>query len=900
MSTFYLDPENGTDIAKDSAAPKRLIFQTGSTVPVVDTTQVKYGTYALNMVSASANAGLETINDPNGGFAFGSGPFTIEAWVYHNTHNAAAFEVVLGNFASSNNLGWDLYWNSSGQLSFAYSTTGNDSPAVVAAHTPTTGAWKHVAVDCDAGGTIRTYYDGAKIASAARSAALFASTRDLFIGNDGNVTRKFPGYIGGVRITKGVARYATDTSFTPPTAAFPTNSTDDANWSSVTLCLNFNENGDGQSFANRWRTWLYGATAARIAPGDTIRVIASPAPSSVGNATWTNGSRTVTLASACTLTIDSGDTAWTGATNVTATATTVSGNRKQGTASAQFVVASAFTTGKVAYKATGTLDLSGYQQVSLWLRDNTANATGSLELRLCSDTTGDVTVHTIPLTDAVPVANGWRVVVKDFGVALSSSIASVSLWANSDPGAVNIWLDNILACKAASSADSLTHLSLIGKNTSGEPEWYPILSIDGTDVELGGANDAVLSTVLPRNYLGTSETVATVKVQPLDGVNGFNTVYPFDTTRRAFQDSGSDGSPITISGGWDRTAMSSQSGQTWLTGSHLANYALDLSGRSWVNLTNIGFAHLTVTPYSGNFNTSMCRWEQLGAVGCGYGAFLSNSWGTSFYLDVGNVVGCSTHGIVATTSSGNLIAKGRRITGLYGSISSRGIQFGADSNSPHQYAIDRIDNGAGYAISGNGNAGKAVFINLTMDNNASGDVNNVNVGDCLLINPTLSSGTPMTTSSGSQSDTVRIQKYNGGANDHRIYNRYYTIVTDSSTRHTASGISWKLSPLSTTVITSVNPAELPLMRRKLTANVAATLSCWLRRDNTGLTLGLKVRGGQLTGIASDVTATMTAAANTWEQISVTVTPTEDGVIELVGYAYGGSSFNGYFDDLSIS
>ena len=39
---------------------------------------------------------------------------------------------------------------------------------------------------------------------------------------------------------------------------------------------------DGTTFANRWKTIKDGATAARIAPGDIIRIMGSPAPTSLG------------------------------------------------------------------------------------------------------------------------------------------------------------------------------------------------------------------------------------------------------------------------------------------------------------------------------------------------------------------------------------------------------------------------------------------------------------------------------------------------------------------------------------------------------------------------------------------------------------------------------------------
>ena len=69
------------------------------------------------------------------------------------------------------------------------------------------------------------------------------------------------------------------------------------------------ENGDdgnaGDSFAagHPWKTITLGATLARIAPGDIIKIAKSPAPTSLGcTAAWTNLSRTVTLTTAQTTT----------------------------------------------------------------------------------------------------------------------------------------------------------------------------------------------------------------------------------------------------------------------------------------------------------------------------------------------------------------------------------------------------------------------------------------------------------------------------------------------------------------------------------------------------------------------------------------------------------------------
>lgn len=51
---------------------------------------------------------------------------------------------------------------------------------------------------------------------------------------------------------------------------------------------NGSDAADGSSWANAWKTITSGATAARIAPGDTIRISKTPDPVSIGNGTWTD------------------------------------------------------------------------------------------------------------------------------------------------------------------------------------------------------------------------------------------------------------------------------------------------------------------------------------------------------------------------------------------------------------------------------------------------------------------------------------------------------------------------------------------------------------------------------------------------------------------------------------
>ena len=140
----------------------------------------------------------------------------------------------------------------------------------------------------------------------------------------------------------------------------------------------------------------------------------------------------------------------------------------------------------------------------------------------------------------------------------------------------------------------------------------------------------------------------------------------------------------------------------------------------------------------------------------------------------------------------------------------------------------------------------------------------------------------------------------GDAAVHRIYNQFYTIASATDQRKTASGISWKATPINAAITTQF-PAWFSLAKVACNAGALVTLKVWCRRDNTGLSVGMRVRSDQLPGIGtSDLETLMTAAADTWEEITLTFTPTVAGVVEVLGVAWGGTTFAGWWDDMTIS
>jgi len=712
---------------------------------------------------------------------------------------------------------------------------------------------------------------------------------------------------------------------------------------------NGNDANDGTTFANRWKTLTNGATAARIAPGDEIRMMGSPAPTSLGiNATWTSGQQqtaktitdatnatpisitcaghgystgdTVVLASVGdntsangvweitvtgtdTFTLDGSvgnatwtsggtvkqinnavvrlaspltqeiastgmrTTAWTASTNVT---TSLNTPTKEHYVSDSIAISAAFTTGKAAYFATGTLDLSGYQQVSFWIQQTsgTVSAAGSINLRLCSDTTGDTAVNTINVP-ARSATNTWHVFTVDLGTNLGSSIQSIALYVNTDNGAQTFLLSNIIACKASSAADSLTLQSLIGKNVTNETFW-PIQSIKGTrvllDLNAGSAPSAVVG------YYGTSETCTTYKRETIK----VGPTATASTAVQTIQESGIEGSLITFSGGWDRTAMTTQNLETVVDGVNGNGFAFSCVSRAYFNLSNVStyrfnqavsmtnatFASFYFPAVSGPATGS----NTLAGISWRFGHLIGSSLPISLVLysnvTIDYLVGCNTGTVF---NSGFSIKGGTVANTPSGAVTTGNVLLKASDvtfNTPLVSALTNLSI-------------------LYFDN-------------CKINSTTFATFTAY------RDAIIYSSNHDQVAGANRIEMEGGTILSATDQRHTASGISWKIQPTNSTTRNSLRPVILSLAKVACAASSLVTVKAWMRRDNTGLTMRLVCKGGQISGVTSDVVSAMTAAADTWEELTITFTPSVAGVVEIIAEAWGGTTYSGWVDDMTIS
>jgi len=189
----------------------RTAFSITGTPQFVPFSPFSSGTYSPSVHSGSLyldGSGDYLTLSPGTAFAFGTGDFTVEAWIYiTQASNGALFDVTpnSGTF-------WNVKFNGTG---FVYQAPiGTNKISGTAPHAPNSG-WHHIAV-VRRSGTSTMYFDGASIGTAADTVD-FAATTTYGIGRNFDVNTESSGWYSSIRVVKGTALYTAN--FTPPTTA---------------------------------------------------------------------------------------------------------------------------------------------------------------------------------------------------------------------------------------------------------------------------------------------------------------------------------------------------------------------------------------------------------------------------------------------------------------------------------------------------------------------------------------------------------------------------------------------------------------------------------------------------------------------------------------------------------
>jgi hypothetical protein len=646
---------------------------------------------------------------------------------------------------------------------------------------------------------------------------------------------------------------------------------------------------DGLSFANRWKTVGSGPTAARVAPGDEIRFIESPAPTLIGNCTWTTGAsaRSITVPAGTVKLIDAlaVNTGWVAAAHVTLNA--ASGNRLIGAGAVNFTVGMAFTTGKLAHKPL-TVDLSAFQQVNIWFRTSAAFAAGAVVLDLCSDATGDVPIVSVPFTDSGTTAAWFAGLASHTGSI--GTINSIALRATADPGTPTISINNLWASKAPGSADEITLATMVSKTAY---TTSPPLRGTGTgDEPLLGVMGVTSDTVVVLNRSGNQDNGVESAGRGYDGAAGTVATYAHQcvpwTEPRTWSpnEAGTAADQTVWTGGWSAADMATRTGMTRYM---LSSRTYSAGGvgfhtfRNFVMNTSIGGNTLP--------GSDGCRVENSLLTSCGFAA---NGFAQSG-LSAADV--CYSAGGGPSLGGANQ-PNGSVLENIYSYLN--GVSYNGGRNFVRGLTIR---NNGGYGLQFGANPGNEYICAddvVTLNNNSGGIFVNIGV-DALLRNADLREASDIFFVSNGNDGLLSIESLGKIAGNDTLRHPYGRMTRQTAVVDTQAS-SWRVQVTSSNAVAR-GPLRLPLGKFEITCGVTTTIAMRMQRDNTGLSLGLGYMPTEgLPGITTERRALMAAAANTWETVSLSLSPTGSGtqIISLDVVAWGGTTFNGYLEAITVT
>ena len=205
---------NGSTVITDSSGSPKTVTAFGN-AQISTAVADPFGNSTKGVIALDGTDDYLTVPSSDA-LKFGTGSFTVEAWIYQLAQNTFSALLEVGNHSLPNSVlfitgtyGFQIY---SGAF---FGSSGN----VLSLNT-----WQHVAYS-RSGTTLRMFLNG-NLTSSATFANNLTNTSNVSVGfpkglfpTGTNAAYPFNGYIDDLRITKGIARYTAN--FTPPAAQFP-------------------------------------------------------------------------------------------------------------------------------------------------------------------------------------------------------------------------------------------------------------------------------------------------------------------------------------------------------------------------------------------------------------------------------------------------------------------------------------------------------------------------------------------------------------------------------------------------------------------------------------------------------------------------------------------------------
>lgn len=719
--------------------------------------------------------------------------------------------------------------------------------------------------------------------------------------------------------------------------------------------------GDGLSFATAYKS--LGKCHTVAVDGDEIRLKKTNDPTAMAtNATWTNQDELIVMNTQvndhiCTFPGTTWNVTGLDANWCTADSTIT---KADGRRYLSFQVLPSPSFGgtpigvhKWAYQATSLSSYAGYEQVSFLLKllatglISSGPLTGQttykfFEIKLCSDTAGNTPVHTIPFPQTLTTAGPATIpVVVNLGASIGA-IQSIAIYSNSSyPGYVSngfgercqFHISNVVACQAVGNANALTHQTLITKNTLADRRLYPVRYIEDANISIGNSigttsqdpwsQFSAANSLAHHRYPGTSET-APIYTLCFNRPGDFYT----DTSSDALKTLSKS---LNITGSWlDETTPTTA--YTWFAPPTMpisndpAQYfalisAVGSTFRNY-NFYRLGFfGFVNVIRGTGASYTHTYTFDTCLGAGNGHLFFLSATSGTSPTLRMLNTYFGNCEYVYQLNNSVTagwgrpLYFHNSDIYNVY-----RGIVIAYNckiieaslckiSNLTEKGFYATESRFKGYAITHQGNPSFPIPL-ISANTLAVEQLQDVVIDQ-------LTTNVSYDLFSYSGEFPVRIMRYNGNNNDHRTYygkkvatpsvalsttTPVATVSSDgTANRHTLSGVAWKLSPMDSSYFNISNPLEIPVVKIVVANLTPVTVSVWVKRDNLGISGRLILPTNQAGALAADLISNVVSPAGTYAQVSITFTPSlVNTVLEVFFQAWGGSTFNIWVDDMTVT
>ena len=179
--------------------------------PTVNNTTMLFGN-SLYIASGS----IQSIDSDD--WDFNTVDFTIEMWA-NFASLPSTFGIIDVYGSTVGEEAWGLY-RTGGTLRWKMLEGTTVHQIDYGSWSPSTGVWHHLAIDRNAANT-RVYMDGSMLVKDTVMRTYRNLTSPLMIGAIRGFGYSMNGYLDEIRITKGVARYASDAGYTVPSEKFP-------------------------------------------------------------------------------------------------------------------------------------------------------------------------------------------------------------------------------------------------------------------------------------------------------------------------------------------------------------------------------------------------------------------------------------------------------------------------------------------------------------------------------------------------------------------------------------------------------------------------------------------------------------------------------------------------------